>query len=146
MTKADPGMPRLSTPTGGAMTQPRSPAQWHGHPYVWAWHVSLASLDTAFIEARCKEAANARAPQNAAYKTGPNDPVEPNVWITVDRLHPDNRDRVRDYGLALLKWEADLEALRRKTQVRVLQQIEPDEAGAQQAPDTDTSGGQHTEQ
>ena len=117
MTRTSTG-PRLTTPTGGAMTLPSSPAQWHGHPYVWSWHVSLASLDPAFIEARCKEAEDDAAPPDAVYKTSPNDPVTPNTWITVNQLGQDNRDRVRDYGRALLKWQQDLQEYRRKVTMR----------------------------
>ncbi|MFD4949549.1 hypothetical protein ACFWNT_45485 [Streptomyces sp. NPDC058409] len=111
--------PRLNTPTGAAMTQPRSPAQWHDYPFVWSWYVSLASLDTTFIEDRCREAESEDAPADAVYKTGPGN-TPPNTWITVDQLSEDHRDRVRDYGNALLSWERELTTLRNKLVVHPL--------------------------
>ena len=145
MTVTEPG-PRLTTPTGGAMTLPSSPAQWHGHPYVWSWYVSLAALDSTFIEARCKEAAQEDAPPDAVYKTSLREPTEPDTWITVDQLGDRDRDRVQDYGRALLKWEADLAEFRRQNRVRPLQQTQPASTDPQPAPATDTAGSQHRTQ
>ncbi|MGW3153793.1 hypothetical protein [Streptomyces sp. NPDC001089] len=105
---------RLRTPTGGAMTAPQRPADWHGHPFVWSWCVGLGSLSVDFIKARCKEAADQDAPADAVYRTGPKDPAGPNTWITLDQLHEDNRERVAAYGRALLKWEEDLAAHHRR--------------------------------
>ncbi|MGW6602574.1 hypothetical protein [Streptomyces sp. NPDC055036] len=109
VTMAD--RPQLDTPPGGAMTQPHSPAQWHGYPFVWAWYVNLASLDTTFIEMRCREANAEGAPADAAYKTGP-DNHPPDTWITVAQLSENHRDRIRDYGNTLLRWERDLKSHR----------------------------------
>lgn len=101
---------RLTLPTGGVMTAPQRPADWHGHPFVWSWNVSMAALSPEFIKARCKEAADLGAPADAVYRTGPKDPTGPGRWITVDQLHEDNRGRVEAYGRALIKWEQDLAA------------------------------------
>ncbi|MGW2986424.1 hypothetical protein [Streptomyces goshikiensis] len=93
------------------MAKPHSPAQWHGHPFVWAWYVSIASLDATFIENRCQEAKADEAPADAVYKTGPRS-TPPNKWITLEQLSEDHRDRVRDYGNALLRWEQELTVCR----------------------------------
>ncbi|MFC9755144.1 hypothetical protein [Streptomyces sp. NPDC056921] len=116
--------PQLNTPTGGAMTKPRSPAQWHGRPFVWAWHVSLASLDVTFIEDRCREAETENAPADAVYKTGPSN-TPPNEWITLEQLSEDHRDRVRDYGNALLHWEQKMKTHRNGPVVQPLHAQQP---------------------
>ncbi|MEV7952977.1 hypothetical protein [Streptomyces sp. NPDC088141] len=106
------------------MTKPRSPAQWHGYPFVWAWYVSLASLDATFIESRCQEAKAECAPADAAYKTGP-DNHPPSTWITVSQLSENHRGRVRDYGNALLHWEQELTARRNGPAVKPLRTQQP---------------------
>ncbi|MFG3403739.1 hypothetical protein [Streptomyces sp. NPDC048142] len=106
------------------MTKPRSPAQWHGYPFVWAWYVSIASFDAAFIENRCQEAKAEEAPADAVYKTGPRN-TPPNRWITLEQLSEDHRDRVRDYGNALLHWEQELTARRNRPAVQPLRAQQP---------------------
>lgn len=126
----DESRPGLTTPTGGAMTVPRSPEQWHGHPFVWAWFVSLASLSTDFIEARCREAQAENAPADAVYKTTSDD-GSPGTWVTVEQLSDRYQARVRDYGNALLKWERDLAAHRQRPAVQAQAQPLPEEQPVQ---------------
>ncbi|MFF8918061.1 hypothetical protein ACF08M_33345 [Streptomyces sp. NPDC015032] len=106
------------------MTKPRSPAQWHGHPFVWAWYVSLASLDVTFIEDRCREAEAENAPADAVYKTDIRN-IPPNEWITLEQLSEDHRERVRDYGNTLLHWEQELKARRNGPVVQPLHAHQP---------------------
>lgn len=118
--------PRLKTPTGGTMSHPSSPAQWHGHPYVWAWYATSGSLDTRYIEERCKEAEEAGASADAVYKTSPSNNVAPDTWVTLEQLAGRFRPDVEAYGKALLAWQAALEAHRGQRQVvQPVSQMEP---------------------
>ncbi|MFF8283277.1 hypothetical protein ACF06W_11210 [Streptomyces albus] len=97
--------PLLKTPTGGRMSQPESPQQWHGHPYVWAWNVSLGASTREYIEHECRRAEKESAPPDAVYKTRDDDPSMPSRWVTVGMISDvDQRERVREYAAALVRW------------------------------------------
>ncbi|MEV5264749.1 hypothetical protein [Streptomyces werraensis] len=119
---------------GDDRVMPGSPQDWHGYPFVWAWHVD-AGLGRDFTEQRCLEAEQDLAPADAVYKTSSKDPVEPDTWITVDRLGEDSRQRVGEYGQALLAWAVELEEHAAGTRVQPLtdkqqDREEPEEVAA----------------
>lgn len=101
--------PVLRTPTGGAVSRPKSPAEWHSHPYVWAWLVSLGATSRTYIERECKAAQEAGAPTDAVYRARVDDPSIPGAWVTVDMvIKPESQTRVREYAKALIAWEIAL--------------------------------------
>ncbi|WP_369042309.1 hypothetical protein [Streptomyces sp. Midd1] len=120
MTATDLG-PVLRTPTGGAESQPQRPQQWHGHPYVWAWNVSLGATSRTFIEGECQTAANAGAPPDAVYRSRVNGTDHPDEWVTVGMLVIEERqNRVREYAQALIEWERALQAHHKPQRVQPL--------------------------
>ncbi|MGI5137771.1 MULTISPECIES: hypothetical protein [unclassified Streptomyces] len=118
MTMTD-DRPRLKTPTGGAESQPERPQDWHGHPFVWAWNACLGATSRTFIEGECLAADLGQAPQDAVYKDG-------DEWISVGMIaRAEWRQRVREYGQALIKWEKTLTAHRQRPMVVPHQQVQP---------------------
>ncbi|WNI17687.1 hypothetical protein [Actinacidiphila sp. ITFR-21] len=84
------------TPEGGAASRPKNPSQYHGHPYVWAWLVTLGATDPGYLESTCRQAEEDDAPSDAVYKYR-------ETWITLGQVSKaEDRDRVRAYGNALL--------------------------------------------
>ncbi|WP_328749380.1 MULTISPECIES: hypothetical protein [unclassified Streptomyces] len=123
MTSISTEPPQLKTPEGGAMSQPQSPAQWHGHPYAWAFHAIGGSLSRDFIERVCKQAEAEGAPPDVVYKTRSDDPSRPDEWITVGLItNADQQTRVREYASALVEWKEALKAHRQPPQVQPLQE------------------------
>lgn len=117
--------PALKTPTGGAESQPQRPEQWHGHPYVWAWNVSLGATSRTYIEGECKAAEDAQAPADAVYRAREDDPSMPGEWVTVGMLTTvERQNRVREYAQALMDWQEALQAYRKPPAVQP-----PQEAG-----------------
>ncbi|MFD9815203.1 hypothetical protein [Streptomyces sp. NPDC059080] len=117
-------LPLLSTPTGGTMSQPESPQQWHAHPYVWAWHAGLGALSREYIERECQTAADAGAPPDAVYKTRGDDPTMPGKWITVGMIaSTDQQKQVREYAEALVAWADALKGRREQNKVQPLHQV-----------------------
>ena len=115
--------PLLRTPTGGAESQPKSPGDWHGHPYVWAWNVSLGATSRTYIEGECLAAEIAGAPPDAVYKARDDDPSKPGEWITVGMMaNAQQQTRVREYAQALVDWADDLKAYHKPPTVQPLQQ------------------------
>ncbi|MEU9050083.1 hypothetical protein AB0D37_06720 [Streptomyces sp. NPDC048384] len=126
MTKPGTELPQLKTPEGGAMSQPNSPAQWHGRPYVWAFHATGGSLGSEYIESVCKQADAEGAPPDAVYKTRSDDKSMPDEWITVGLLtNADQQARTRKYAEALLNWQAALKQHRQPPNVQPLQEAWP---------------------
>ncbi|WP_329271776.1 hypothetical protein [Streptomyces sp. NBC_01451] len=114
--------PVLRTPTGGAESQPSTPTQWHGYPYVWAWNVALGATSRTFIENECKAAAEAGAPPDAVYRTRDDDKSMPGEWLTVGMITMAQRQtRVREYAQALVDWQDALKAHSRPPAVQQLQ-------------------------
>ncbi|MEU1552226.1 hypothetical protein ABZ517_05815 [Streptomyces scabiei] len=125
MTTTD-GRPVLRTPTGGAESYPKSPSEWHGHPYVWAWNVSLGATSRTYIEGECLAAEEAGAPPDAVYRTRPDDPNTPVEWVTVGMMaNARAQDRVREYAQALVDWR---DALREhsKPSAKQPENVEPE--------------------
>ncbi|MFV0135573.1 hypothetical protein ACLGIH_20515 [Streptomyces sp. HMX87] len=139
MTTTD-DRPVLRTPTGGAESRPQRPEQWHGHPYVWAWNVSLGATSPTYIEGECKAAKDAGAPPDAVYRTRDDDPSMPGEWITVGMMVNDlAQQRVREYAQALVDWQDALKAYRPRPVMQPLQ-AKPAE------PQTDESESAETEE
>ncbi|AZM47866.1 hypothetical protein DMB38_20575 [Streptomyces sp. WAC 06738] len=119
MTMTD-DRPMLRTPTGGAESQPKRPEQWHGHPYVWAWNVSLGATSPTYIEGECLKAKEEGAPPDAVYKLD-------GEWITVGMIATAERQtRVREYAQALVEWRDALRAFRQPAAVQQLQAEQPE--------------------
>ncbi|MEW1922192.1 hypothetical protein [Streptomyces sp. NPDC088360] len=113
--------PVLNTPSGGTMSQPQSPQQWHSHPYVWAWYASLGALSSDYIERECRNADSDGAPPDAVYKARNDDPTMPGQWVTVGMIAgSDQQKQVRDYAHALVAWADALKAHRSPSPVRPL--------------------------
>ncbi|MEV8601873.1 hypothetical protein AB0465_18565 [Streptomyces griseoviridis] len=131
MTTIDTEPPGLNTPESGSMSQPDSPAKWHAHPYVWAFHAIGGSLSTDYIESVCQQAEVEGAPPDVVYKTRGDDERE-GEWITVGMIaNADQQQRVRAYAKALVDWQAALKAHRTRPKVQPLQRAKPDEAAEQ---------------
>ncbi|MGW3273600.1 hypothetical protein ACWDFH_19320 [Streptomyces kronopolitis] len=131
MTTAE-GRPVLEAPTGGTVSQPTNPSQWHGHPFVWAWNVALGATSPAYIERECAAAERDEAPPDAVYKTRDDDPSMPGQWVTVGMLtNADQQQRVREYAAALGDWSNALEEHRKRPAVQALHEVkqtqEPEE-------------------
>lgn len=115
--------PALKTPTGGAESQPQRPEQWHGHPYVWAWNVSVGASSRSYIERECKAAADAQAPADAVYQERVDDPNTVGEWVTVGMLTTvERQNRVREYAQALMDWQEALQTDRRPPEALPLQE------------------------
>ncbi|MFJ4686536.1 hypothetical protein [Streptomyces sp. NPDC088789] len=113
MTTTSTEPPGLRTPEGGSTSQPGSPAKWHAHPYVWAFHAIGGSLSRHYIESVCQQAETDDAPPDAVYKTRADDKTRPDEWITVGMIaNADQQARVRAYAKALVDWQAALKAYR----------------------------------
>ncbi|MFJ4739148.1 hypothetical protein [Streptomyces sp. NPDC088775] len=124
----DSEAPRLKTPTGGAESEPERPEQWHGHPYVWAWIVSLGATSRTYIERECMAAKEESAPPDAVYKTRDNDPSMPSEWVTVDMVaNTEHRTRVRAYAQALVDWDKARKAHRKQRKAQPSQGAEEPE-------------------
>lgn len=119
--------PTLRTPTGGAESKPQRPGEWHGHPYVWAWNVSLGATSRTYIEGECRAAKEAGAPPDAVYRTRDDDPTMPGQWVTVGMLvSADQQRRVREYARALVDWADALKDCRPQSRVQPLHAVQPD--------------------
>ncbi|MFC4498456.1 MULTISPECIES: hypothetical protein [Streptomyces] len=129
MTTTSTEPPGLTTPEGGSMSQPDSPAKWHAHPYVWAFHAIGGSLSTDYIESVCQQAEAEGAPPDAVYKTRSDDKSRPDEWITVGLIaNADQQARTRAYATALVEWQTALKAHRTRPMVQPLQAARRDEA------------------
>lgn len=131
MTTTSTEPPGLKTPEGGSMSQPDSPAKWHAHPYVWAFHAIGGSLSSDYIESVCQQAETDGAPPDAVYKTRGDDKTRPDEWITVGMIaNADQQARVRAYAKALVDWQAALKAHRTRPKVQPLPKAVQTEAAA----------------
>lgn len=140
MTMTSPEWPRLETPEGGSMSQPKRPAQWHSRPYVWAFHAIGGSLSTEYIESVCKQADDENAPPDSVYKAREDDPTMPSEWVTVGMIaNADQQARTRRYAKALVDWAQAVKEHREQRKVQPLHQVPPS-VPAEPAPLSEAGG------
>lgn len=143
MTMTGTEAPRLETPTGGTLSHPENPKQWHGHPYVWAWNVALGATSRNYIESACQAAQEEGAPPDAVYKTRDDDPSMPSTWVTVGMLtNADQQARVREYAQALVDHADALKNRRPQSPVQPLHEAQP--GGRPDAAPVSEAGGRMT--
>jgi hypothetical protein len=112
--------PRLEAPEGIAMSLPAAPEQWHGHPYVWAFHALGGVLGPEFVERVCAQAEAEEAPPDAVYKTKTTE-GEADEWITVGMIaNADQQRQVREGAAALVAWSDALRKFMRTPEVKPL--------------------------